>query len=238
MSRFILLGHPVGHSLSPAIHRAAYKWLAESHVYELVDAPDEAAVAAHVALLRSGVIEGANVTVPHKRLALGLADKVDVSAERVGAANVLARNTEGEVVAYNTDAFGLADVLTPLVKGVSKAVVLGNGGAALGAVVACQHLGITDVAVSARAFRADVAPEAWPHADEFSRLGARPLAWLASSDSARREVLAVGLVLQATSAGMKGAEGGEALAQALPWAGSARTRLSTISSTIRHSHPC
>ena len=100
----------------------------------------------------------------------------------------------------------------------SKAVVLGNGGAALGAVVACQHLGIADIVVTARAFREDVASEAWPHADEFSRLGARPLAWLASSDSARQEVLSAGLVLQATSAGMKGAEGGEALAQALPWA--------------------
>ena len=218
MSRFILLGHPVGHSLSPSIHRAAYALLAEDHVYELVDAPDEAAVLAHVELLRSGAIEGANVTVPHKRLALGLADKVDVSAERVGAANVLARNTEGEVVAYNTDAFGLADVLTPLTKGVSKAVVLGNGGAALGAVVACQHLGIADIAVSARAFREDVLPEAWPHADEFSRLGARPIAWLATSDIARHEVLTAGLVLQATSAGMKGAESGEALAEALPWA--------------------
>jgi shikimate dehydrogenase len=217
MSRFILLGHPVGHSLSPSIHSAAYAWLGEDHVYELVDAPDEASVLAHVALLRSGAVEGANVTVPYKRLALGLADHVDVSAERVGAANVLARNAEGEIVAYNTDALGLADVLTPLAKGVSKAVVLGNGGAALGAVVACQHLGIADIAVTARAFRQDVPSEAWPHADEFVRLGASPLAWLASSDRARDEVSRAGLVLQATSAGMQGAESGETLAQALPW---------------------
>lgn len=221
MSRFILIGHPVGHSLSPSIHRAAYAWMAVDHEYQLVDAPDRAAVEAQVDLLRRGVVAGANVTVPHKRLALALADRVDVSAERVGAANTLVRNAEGEVVAYNTDALGLAEVLGELVGerqgGVPKAVVLGNGGAALGAVVACQHLGVSDIVVTARAFREDVPRVSWPHDEQFSLLGARPLAWVASSAATRAEVAGAKLVLQATSAGMKGTEGGRALAEALPW---------------------
>jgi len=217
VSRFILIGHPVGHSLSPAIHRAAYAWLTADHDYQLVDAPDQAAVEAQIELLRRGEVEGANVTVPHKRLALALADRVDPSAERIGAANTLARNEAGEVVAYNTDALGLADVLAELASGVSKAVVLGNGGAALGAIVACQHLGIADIAVTARAFKDDVPRDAWPHGAEFALLGAEPLAWVGSSAPTRQKVAAAGLVLQATSAGMKGAEGGAALADALPW---------------------
>ena len=217
MSRFILIGHPVGHSLSPTIHGAAYAWMSRDHEYQLVDAPDRDAVAAQVDQLRRGVIAGANVTVPHKRLALALADRVDVSAERIGAANTLARNAEGEVVAYNTDALGLADVLGEWVRGVPKAVVLGNGGAALGAVVACQHLGALDIVVTARAFSEDKPREAWPHSEQFLRLGARPLAWLSDSAATQGEVKGAALVLQATSAGMKGTEGGQALADALPW---------------------
>lgn len=217
MSRFILIGHPVGHSLSPTIHRAAYAWLSADHEYQLVDAPDRGAVQAQIDLLRRGLIAGANVTVPHKRLALELADRIDVSAERVGAANTLARNAEGEVVAHNTDALGLADVLSEWVSAVPKALVLGNGGAALGAVVACQHLGIADVVVTARAFREDAPQEEWPHREQFLRLGARPLPWVASSAATRQQAAGAKLVLQATSAGMKGTEGGDALADALPW---------------------
>jgi shikimate dehydrogenase len=217
VSRFILIGHPVGHSLSPSIHRAAYAWLSADHEYELVDAPDRAAVEQQVDLLRRGVIAGANVTVPHKRIALALADRVDVSAERIGAANTLVKDSQNEVVAYNTDALGLADVLGELSSGVPKAVVLGNGGAALGAVAACQHLEVPDIIVTARAFREDVPRSEWPHLEQFERLGARALPWVASSRSTRDEVAGTKLVLQATSAGMKGAEGGQELAQALPW---------------------
>lgn len=217
MSRFILIGHPVGHSLSPAIHRAAYAWLSADHEYQLVDAPDRAAVEKQVDLLRRGLIAGANVTVPYKRLALTLADRVDVSAERIGAANTLVRNDQNEVVAHNTDALGLAEVLGELSNGAAKAVVLGNGGAALGAVVACQHLDIPDVIVTARAFREDLSQSEWPHREEFERLGARVLPWVASSASTRSEVAGAELLLQATSAGMKGTEGGQQLAQSLPW---------------------
>ena len=46
--RFVLIGHPVGHSLSPVIHHAAYAGLGLEHRYELCDCPDEAAVEAAV----------------------------------------------------------------------------------------------------------------------------------------------------------------------------------------------
>jgi shikimate dehydrogenase len=217
MSRFILIGHPVGHSLSPTIHQAAYECLAQSHQYDLVDAPDEAAVAAQIQALREGHIQGANITVPHKRLALRMADVLDVSAEQVGAANVLARNQAGQIVAYNTDALGLAKVLEKLASGAKQACVIGNGGAALAAVVACQLIGVKQVWVTARRFDPKMPLERWPHRGEFERLGALPLAWLARDAASLRTIQDVQLVVQATSSGMKGADNGQALAQLLPW---------------------
>jgi len=107
--RFVLIGHPVAHSLSPVIHRAAYQELELSHRYELVDCPDEAAVVKVVDALRSGEIAGANVTIPWKRLALKLADMVAPSVQRVGVANVLARGADGAIVAHNTDVPALVE---------------------------------------------------------------------------------------------------------------------------------
>lgn len=226
--RFLLIGHPVAHSLSPAIHGAAYAALGRAGRYELVDAPDEGAVAAQVERLRRGEIQGANVTVPWKRLALALADRVDESARDVGAANVLARAADGAVVAHNTDAPGLALELKELVaelggwQGNGTACVLGNGGAALGAVVACRLAGARRILVLARGFRPELSPSEWPRGEELQRLGAELLPWPVRSAETGSEMEPEGLrhvqlVVQATSAGMHGADSGEGIARLVPW---------------------
>lgn len=228
--RFLLIGHPVAHSLSPAIHGAAYEALGRAGRYELVDAPDEAAVAALVERLRSGDVQGANVTVPWKRLALSLADRVDESARDVGAANVLARAPDGAVVAYNTDAPGLARELAELVDELggwgkaSGACVLGNGGAALGAVVACRLAGAKRILVTARAFRATEDPLSWSRAAALRRLGAELLPWPEPREGggqgvqlAPEQLDGIQLVVQATSAGMHGADPGEGIGHLVPW---------------------
>src|SRR5690606_35758098 len=111
VTQFLLVGHPVGHSVSPSIHAAAYKMLGHPDArYSVLDCPTEADVRRVFERLRSGELAGANVTVPHKTLALSLADRVDDSARDVGAANVLAC-VQGEIVAYNTDAPALAEEL-------------------------------------------------------------------------------------------------------------------------------
>ena len=183
--RFVLLGHPVAHSLSPVIHRAAYEALALPHRYELLDAPDEAALAAAVAELRHGAIAGANVTIPWKRAALALADRADPSASDVGAANVLLRAASGEVVAHNTDVLALAREIGERAPSVSAGLVLGSGGAALAAVAALRKLGARTVGVSARRFDGSRPAREWPHAGEFERLGAVLVPW-ASGARARR----------------------------------------------------
>ena len=67
--KFALVGHPVAHSLSPAIHQAAYRELGLSHEYALIDAATEADVERVVLALRDGELAGANVTIPWKRRA-------------------------------------------------------------------------------------------------------------------------------------------------------------------------
>lgn len=217
--KFALIGHPVAHSLSPVIQRAAYRELALNHDYTLIDAPTEADVARAFQSLRDGELGGVNVTIPWKRQAHAAADRRSALAERLGVANVLSR-VGGELVAHNTDALALEAEFTQLVTS-RRAVLLGSGGVTPAVVAACQAAGIAEVYVSARRFDAELAETAWPGASELLRLGARLLAWPASSSVAKARFdeccAAAGLVVQCTSAGMQGKDSGEPLAALVPW---------------------
>ncbi|HMJ10705.1 MAG TPA: shikimate dehydrogenase [Polyangiaceae bacterium] len=219
--RFVLLGHPLGHSLSPAIHQRAYAELGLPHRYDLCDVPDEAAVKRQLELLRQGHFAGMNVTVPWKRLALQLADRVDPLAAQVGAANVLMCDGEGLLTAHNTDVLALAEEFASYAPAPRAASVIGNGGAALAAVAALRKLGVRECWVTARAFALSHAPESWPHAEQLRTLGARGLAWpdepaaaLAWKDCVSQSQV----IVQATSAGMRGVDSGALLAERVPWA--------------------
>jgi shikimate dehydrogenase len=216
--RFVLLGHPVAHSLSPAIHGAAYRELGLSHRYELYDVPDEAALAAAVDEVRRGAIRGANVTIPWKRHALALADRAEPSAADVGAANVLARDAQGHVVAHNTDVSALVGEIGALMAQPRAALVLGSGGASLAAVAALSRLGVGTIGVSARRFDAGAAEASWPLAAPLGKLGARLVPWPAAGQHAFEDFAAgADVIVQATSAGMHGAAPGAEIADVLPW---------------------
>lgn len=133
MKRLAVLGHPVAHSRSPAMHTAALAelGLAGEWSYSAIDvAPDEFEARVR-AMTRDGFV-GANVTVPHKGAALALADSLSETAREIGAANTLSFDGE-EIRAENTDAQGLLDALPESVAG-KRALVLGAGGAARAAV--------------------------------------------------------------------------------------------------------
>jgi shikimate dehydrogenase len=220
---FALLGHPVAHSLSPAIQHAAYRVLGLPHRYELIDCPDEDAVRGALGRVRSGELSGVNVTVPWKRLALAEADTRHPVAARVGAANVIARDQWGGMIAHNTDVPALVEEFRKHATSLRRFVVLGSGGAALGAVTAAFDAGAEQVCVSARRFDARTPETSWPHGAEFSGLGARLLAWpgedsLPAARLAFKHALSQSdVVVQCTSAGMVGKDDGRALALLLPW---------------------
>lgn len=135
--RLAVLGHPVAHSRSPAMQNAALAalGLGEEWSYEAIDlTPGD--FEERMRAMAAADFAGANVTVPHKQLALARADSASVAAEEIGAANTLTF-ADGEIRADNTDAGGLIAAL-PNPGEVQRALVLGAGGAARAAIWALR----------------------------------------------------------------------------------------------------
>jgi shikimate dehydrogenase len=138
---FCVLGHPVGHSLSPAMQNAALREMGVDGVYVPFDVPPER-LAEAVRGLRALGAGGINCTIPHKEALLPLLDEVDEEASLIGAANTIMFR-EDRTVGYNTDAPGFlaalrAEGFEPAGR---RAVVLGAGGSARAIVVALARLG-------------------------------------------------------------------------------------------------
>jgi shikimate dehydrogenase len=132
MRRLAVLGSPVSHSRSPAIHNAAFAALGMDGgwSYEAIEVGPERFEQQVRAMPGQGFV-GANVTVPHKGAALALSDRRSEVARQIGAANTLTFE-QGEIRADNTDAEGLVDALPG--RAARRVLVLGAGGAARAAV--------------------------------------------------------------------------------------------------------
>jgi shikimate dehydrogenase len=142
-----VLGFPVEHSLSPAIHNAALRELGLDWRYVKLPVPPERFHETLRALPGSGY-RGANVTIPHKLAALEAADEATEAARAIGAANSLTF-ADNAVLADNTDAGGLLSALAAAGVDPSgmRALVLGAGGAGRAAAWALREAGGGDVAV-------------------------------------------------------------------------------------------
>jgi shikimate dehydrogenase len=139
-----LTGYPLGHSRSPDLHRAALAAYDLDGEYSLFPIPPEAAeekVAELVNDLRMGSLNGLNVTIPHKRIALACADRLSDVARAVGAVNTLYREAGSQVVSgENTDVPGfLHDLRRRIGEGSGSALVLGAGGSARAVVYALSQ---------------------------------------------------------------------------------------------------
>jgi shikimate dehydrogenase len=137
-----VLGDPIEHSRSPAMHEAALRVLGLPHHYLAFRVREEGLGAALLGARAMGFL-GLNLTVPHKQAALRFVDARSPEAERIGAINTV-RFTDFGLVGHNTDAAGFARALAelrsepgPLSR---RAVVLGGGGAARAVVDALLHV--------------------------------------------------------------------------------------------------
>lgn len=154
-----VIGHPVGHSLSPRLHQAAYRALGLDWAYLAFDV-ESADVEAAVAGARALGAVGLSVTMPHKEAAARLATHRSATARRLGAANTLTFSGR-RVTADNTDGVGfLADLReeVPFEPEGRRCGVIGAGGAARAVVLALADAGASQVLIvnrtAPRAFQA------------------------------------------------------------------------------------
>ena len=124
-----VLGHPVKHSLSPAIHNAAFRHLGLNYVY-LAFPVEDVPHALH-GIRALGNLRGFSVTIPHKVSVMAHLDTIDPTARHIGAVNTIVKS-DNTLSGYNTDASGALLALQHA--GVDLAgkqvVVIGSGGAA------------------------------------------------------------------------------------------------------------
>ncbi len=143
-----VIGDPVRHSLSPAIHNAAFAEADLDWVYVAFEVADgDAARAVNGARVLG--VDGLSVTMPHKATVIEALDRLTPTAERLGAVNAIVR--EGvELVGHSTDGAGLVDALAFdegwAVAG-HRAAVIGAGGAARAVVLALADAGAAEIVV-------------------------------------------------------------------------------------------
>jgi shikimate dehydrogenase len=188
-----LIGQPVGHSLSPAIHNAAFAALGLDWVYVAFPvAPDD--LEAALAAVRALGVGGLSVTMPHKDRVAALVDEPSIAVQALGACNTVVALPDGRLAGENTDGDGLVDALIhgQVAVAGARVVVLGAGGAGRSIVEALGRRGARDVAVLNRTpERALIAAEL---AGAVGRVGS--LADVSTAD----------IIVNATSVGM-GASG-------------------------------
>jgi len=199
IDRYAVIGEHIGHSRSPQIHALFAHATQQAMEYGLIDiAP--AGFATAVREFFAGGGRGLNVTVPHKQLALQLADTLTPRARRAAAVNTLARGLAGgaasAVLGDNTDGAGLVRDLTvnlhATLRG-ARVLLLGAGGAARGVIAPLLEAGAGSLVIQNRH-----AARAEELAQEFLEVGPVRAAGVSGADAP------YDLIINATSASLRG----------------------------------
>jgi shikimate dehydrogenase len=143
-----VLGHPVGHTLSPRMHNASFEAQSIDMVYVAFDVPPQRLPDA-IAGLRGLGFRGANLTIPHKEAVIALLDTVEPAALRVGAVNTVV-NDGKRLAGYNTDISGFGAALRSVrAQGAHglKCFVAGAGGAARAVVAVLVEDGAGEIRI-------------------------------------------------------------------------------------------
>jgi shikimate dehydrogenase len=147
--RAAVLGHPIGHSKSPALHRAAYAQLGVDLGYSAIDVTEDSLPDFMAKVRDEDGWRGLSVTMPLKSAMVGEMDEVRGIARTLGVVNTVAFETGGgstRLVGYNTDVAGIVNALRHAgAADGPAAVVLGGGGTAAAALAALKELGAPGV---------------------------------------------------------------------------------------------
>ena len=192
-----LIGQPVGHSLSPAMHNAAFAEDDLDFVYVCLDVDPDGLPAA-VEGLKALKFRGFNVTMPHKRAMVDLVDELDDGARISGAVNTVVIE-DSRTRGYNTDGGGM--VMACEEAGIElsgkSVLLLGSGGTAAAIAVAFGEAGIGDLSIASRNVE-----NAARLQDKLRPTGRRKPS-VHSPDVLERGVLEADVVVNATPLGMK-----------------------------------
>ena len=197
---FGVIGHPIGHSLSPVMHTAAFRALHLDALYEPFDVAPRFLAPMLRGLTLAGV-EGLNVTVPLKEAVLPLLDRVDPDARAIGAVNTIVVRGR-RLTGYNTDTIGLRMALSELGWRPRPAcvVILGAGGAARAAAWELSRIRGSCLTIANRHLRRAQALVRWlKRAHPHACIQAVPFARVALEDAE--------LLINATTVGMRPSDG-------------------------------
>lgn len=201
--KLAVIGWPIGHSLSPLIHN---HWICDfgfDATYEKVPVkPND--LGTFIKSAGAGGYSGFNITLPHKTAAMAFTDKIDDTAQKIGAINTIEIGAGGAIIGTNTDAAGFLAELRALGPDLrpdrGPVLVLGAGGAARAVVVALQDAGVSEIRIANRtAAHADILVSDLNISGAISVI---PVAWcdrgIRSQDAS--------LVVNATSLGLAGGQ--------------------------------
>lgn len=143
MQLYGLIGKDIQQSLSPLMHTTAFQYHRLPYRYQLWDTTE---FDKFKEVFNFFKLPGASITLPYKKVAQQLTQKIDIHAKAIHAVNTLVRQSTGEVVGYNTDWLGVRDVLGSYMRK-QKVCILGNGGAAAAVRYAAQQSKATAVQI-------------------------------------------------------------------------------------------
>jgi len=199
---FAVLGHPIGHSLSPIMHNESIRSLGIDAIYLAFDVHPDRLMAVLPAMRDMG-FGGVNLTVPLKEVAFSGLKNLDPSARQMGAVNTVEFLENGSLRGYNTDGYGFLEAIRVAFQREVKdltAFVIGSGGAGRAVAITCAVEGsrkimVTDIDTGrARRVAAEISRIA--PSIEVEAVENVPGAW-------KQAALSVDLVVQATPIGMK-----------------------------------
>lgn len=147
MIKTALLGHPLGHSLSGAIHTAGFKSVGLDGKYDIIDVPPEKLKETIERLKKEGY-SGFNVTIPYKVDVKKQLSLWDMLVDYAGCTNCVRIKPNGEMYGYNTDIYGFTEAIPEEMRANlegKKALVLGNGGAARAVAVALVMMKVSNI---------------------------------------------------------------------------------------------
>ncbi|PJO40278.1 shikimate dehydrogenase [Lysinibacillus xylanilyticus] len=190
---FAVIGDPIEHSKSPAMHNAWFEELSIDATYIPVHVSSENLESA-VAGLKTLGASGWNITIPHKTAIIPYLDELDELAQKMGAVNTVVRTKEGRLKGYNTDGVGFVRSLEEAVGKSHKdkpVLLIGAGGAARGIAFAMQQQGYMNLTIANR-----TVANAQAIVDEMGIGNAISLA------EAEETLADFGILVQMTSAGL------------------------------------